>query len=228
MFVDKRLLGFCVFCGASPDTRDHVPSKVFLDDPLPNNLPVVGACATCNQGFSLDEEYLACFLEVVIHGYVDPHKLTREKIKRSLNCNQKLADRLKTSLSVDENGKKIWTPETDRVSNVILKLARGHAAYELASPKFEKPEYIQFQPFLNMSEEERHSFENAGEGEIRLWPEIGSRAFLRAIGESPYSKTTGSWIEIQSGRYRYSVYEPDGEVVVRIVLYEYLACQVGW
>lgn len=33
--VDSRLVGGCVFCGGEPGTRDHVPSKVLLDDPLP-------------------------------------------------------------------------------------------------------------------------------------------------------------------------------------------------
>lgn len=167
MFIDKRLLGVCVFCGGLPDTRDHVPSKVFLDEPLPDNLPIVEACAICNQGFSLDEEYLACFLEVVIHGCVEPDKLTREKIKRSLAINQRLVARLESSLRIDDNGQKVWMPEIDRVTNVILKLARGHANYELGLPQFDKPTFISFKPFLSMSEEEMENFENAGEGEIR-------------------------------------------------------------
>ena len=68
LFVDERLIGSCVYCGGAPDSRDHVPSKVLLDDPLPPDLPVVEACSTCNGNFSLDEEYLACFLECVFSG----------------------------------------------------------------------------------------------------------------------------------------------------------------
>lgn len=62
LFVDKRLTGICVYCGGEPSTRDHVPSKVFLDEPYPeNNLPVVPACETCNNSFSLDEEVCCLF-----------------------------------------------------------------------------------------------------------------------------------------------------------------------
>jgi hypothetical protein len=32
LFVDERLLGTCAFCGGTPGTRDHVPSKILLDD----------------------------------------------------------------------------------------------------------------------------------------------------------------------------------------------------
>lgn len=71
LFVDERLKGSCVYCGGPPETVDHVPSRVFLDDPLPENLPVVEACRECNGGFSLDEEYLACLLECVMTGTTD-------------------------------------------------------------------------------------------------------------------------------------------------------------
>jgi hypothetical protein len=50
LFVDERLTGTCVYCGGQPDTRDHVPSKAFLDDPLPPDLPVVEASGeVCDQ-----------------------------------------------------------------------------------------------------------------------------------------------------------------------------------
>lgn len=66
LFIDRRLTGMCVYCGDQPDTRDHVPSKVFLNEPYPPELPVVAACKRCNESFSLDEQYLACFLDCVI------------------------------------------------------------------------------------------------------------------------------------------------------------------
>ena len=68
LFIDERHTGMCVYCGTHPDTRDHVPSKVLLDEPYPPELPVVGACKKCNSSFSLDEQYLACFLDCVIRG----------------------------------------------------------------------------------------------------------------------------------------------------------------
>lgn len=61
LFVDKCLQGICVYCGRVPDTGYHSPSKVALDAPYPENLPVVEACVGCNPSFSLDKQYLACF-----------------------------------------------------------------------------------------------------------------------------------------------------------------------
>lgn len=75
----------------APDTVDHVPSKVFLDDSLPENVPVVPACQTCNGSFSRDEEYLACFLECVVTGTADPDRLRRPKIARAMRHSPSLA-----------------------------------------------------------------------------------------------------------------------------------------
>jgi hypothetical protein len=227
LFADERLFGGCVFCGCEPDTRDHVPSKALLDDPLPDNLPIVDACAACNQGFAADEEYLACFLEAVLRGTTVSEQLNREKVRRALTRNAKLAVRIEASKTEDAGGRLVWVPEFARVRNVVLKLARGHAAYELSLPQIDEPCSVLIQPFENLSGAARAEFEVAGSGEIRGWPEIGSRAFLRACGAKPYASIDGPWVVIQSGRYRYSVDQPGG-VVVRIVIGEYLACLVEW
>ena len=52
---------FCIYCGAESGTREHVPSKVFLDEPYPEDLPVLPACFNCNNGFSDDEAYVFNF-----------------------------------------------------------------------------------------------------------------------------------------------------------------------
>lgn len=62
-FSDLRLNTQCAYCGEYPETRDHVPSKIILENPFPENLPVVPSCLKCNNGFSLDEEYFACLIE---------------------------------------------------------------------------------------------------------------------------------------------------------------------
>jgi hypothetical protein len=225
--VDDRLLGVCVYCGGPPDTSDHVPSKVLLDDPLPVNLPVVEACATCNRAFSLDEEYLACFLDCVLSGSAEPAALQREKTRRTLLHSPELGNRLRMSRQVDDAGAIIWAPENDRVWNIVVKLARGHAAFELSLPQLDEPEEVVFRPLPVMSDEERAAFENEGGGELQGWPEIGSRAFLRACGAFPCEDQDGPWIVVQPRRYRYSVDESDG-VLVCMVLADYLACYVRW
>jgi len=123
----------------------HVPSKVLLEDPLPDNLPVVPACTDCNRGFSLDEEYFACFLECVLVGIADLERL-RPKVQRALRHSKKLAARIADSGHVDLSGQMVWTPEIPRVENVLLKLARGHALYELSTYQLETPHSIQYIP----------------------------------------------------------------------------------
>jgi hypothetical protein len=227
LFVDERLSGSCVYCGGVPDSRDHVPSKVLLDDPLPPDLPVVEACSTCNGNFSLDEEYLACFLECVLSGSTSPESLSRPKIKSILARKVKLARRIQSCCWQGGDGSLTWEPEERRVRNVVLKLARGHAAFELSLPQIEEPDEVWVLPFATMSGAECDAFENTAPGEVRGWPEVGSRAFVRASGAKPYAGQAGPWVVVQANRYRYSVDQDDG-VRVQMVLSEYLVCSVNW
>lgn len=227
LFIDQRLVGMCIHCGGAPETRDHIPAKALLDEPYPPDLPVLASCGPCNAGASLDEQYLACFIEVTLRGTVDPEGISRPKIRRILAEQPALKERIASSMSVALDGTKIWHPETERVRNVIVKLARGHAAYELY-PKFEAPDHVSFRPVQSLTPAEADAFEQADRGEFMPLPEIGSRAFSRACGASPDSfAQSGDWIIVQPERYRYAV-EETGGINVRIVLSEYLACEVTW
>ncbi len=95
LFIDERLKGICTFCGAEPDSRDHVPSRVLLDKPYPENLPVVESCSKCNREFSVDEEYLACFLECVIQGTTEPNANFGEKVARILEARPLIKARIR-------------------------------------------------------------------------------------------------------------------------------------
>ena len=79
------------YCGAATDTNAYIPSKVLLDQPYPDDLPGVTACFSCNNGFSLDEEYLACFIECVICGSTDPKTLRRTKVQAIMRRKPALA-----------------------------------------------------------------------------------------------------------------------------------------
>lgn len=90
-FMDERHRGGCAYCGTKPDTRDHVPSRVLLDEPYPLNLPTVDACEDCNASFSRDEQYIACLIDAVVSGSAQPEEVRREKVKRLLADNVALA-----------------------------------------------------------------------------------------------------------------------------------------
>ena len=52
----KNRIHYCIYCGSIADTREHVPSKVFLNKPISDDeLPTLPACQKCNNGFSSDE-----------------------------------------------------------------------------------------------------------------------------------------------------------------------------
>ena len=226
LFADERHALMCASCGNGDcSTADHVPSKVLLDEPYPENLPVVQACARCNNGFSADERYLACLIGVVISGTTDPSTQARTRIGRILSEQSLLRQALEASRKVDESGTVRYYVDSTRVANVIVKLARGHAAYELSEPQLEPPRYVRFQPLTTMGATQRTAFETPNDSGI--WPEIGSRAFIVASRAFAGVDLGQGWRMIQPGRYRYLVGSSPA-VQVRFVLSEYLACDVGW
>ena len=223
-FGDERQLAFCAFCGGGTGTQDHCPSRVLLDEPYPDNLPVVPACSGCNARFSLDEEYLACHISCILAGTTDPAQIARPKIRRNLSDSPALRARIEKSR--EESGDRvIFRPEHQRVSTVVRKLAQGHALYELHEPHTEPPDAIKIVPFCLMSDAERDAFESPHAKGILAWPEVGSRAMQHIVGED--TPLEYPWLVVQSGLYRFHA-SVDSGISIRIVIHEYLACHVHW
>ena len=120
-FGDERNKGFCVHCGGPDETVDHVPSKVLLDQPYPENMIVCPSCLSCNNALSVDETYVACLLECVLAGEAVPAKLHRPKIAELLKRNTSLLERLRRARS-DGDGGPVWAVENEREKAVVLKL----------------------------------------------------------------------------------------------------------
>ncbi len=216
-----------------------MPSRVLLDEPYPENLPVVPACNGCNAGFSPHEEYVACLIDCILAGSSRHDSIGREKIARILRERPSLSQMLRNARHLD-GGVVSWDIENERVRKFVLKLARGHVAFELNDPRLEEPSSVGWTPLILMSADEREKFETPLTSV--LFPEVGSRAMNRmcVVAVKLVSVVSGEervvefladadWIEVQANRYRYLVCAPDaGGAVVRIVLSEYLACQVIW
>lgn len=221
---DDRNKGFCVHCGGPYETDDHMPSKVFLDKPFPENLPVSPACAKCNEGFSSDEEYVACLLECVLAGDANPDRIGRPSIARKLRDQPLLQQRL--ARARQSNGEAVsWNVETARIRNVVVKLARGHAAFEMNEPRLDDPTSVGFTPLVTMAPDQRRAFEHE-EAELGIWPEVGSRAMSRLLvaGDDAFEE---GWLLVQEERYRYRVLQDDG-FRVKLVIREYLAAEICW
>lgn len=232
-FVDERQKSWCIQCcawiGDVETNHDHVPSKGLLRKPHPANLPKVKICTTCNNGFSADEEYLFLFLNCVLVGSTDPDIQTDAKVTRALKRHEKLRARIERSKTeyrtVAGETRYVWKPETERINRVVVKNARGHAFYEYGEPLLTVPDHVWATPLESMTEAERGTFENAKEdGVLAGWPEMGSRMMTRVItGQDLFD----GWIVVQDGVYRYRV-EQSEAMLVRSVLFEYLATEVYW
>ena len=218
-YGDDRQTAFCAHCAGATETRDHVPSRVLLDEPYPENLPVVFACEACNRSFSPDEEYVACLVDCVIAGSAAPDAPHRLKVRRILSEKPALAARFENA-RFGTGAATRFDVEIERVRNVVMKLARGHALYELNSPEHGTPSSVLIIPIQDMDADARERFENPPA--LSLWPEAGSRSMQRLSDANAHE-----WVTVQANRYRYLAYVAHG-ASVRIVLSEYLACEVTW
>lgn len=225
LYIDDRFRGVCSYCGAWPDNRDHVPSRVLLETPYPDNLPVVESCTECNEGFSQDEEYLACFIECVKKGTTDYDETFRPKVAKILRARPSIQRRIESSKKTGEQGEIIWKPEIDRVKNVVLKLARGHMVYELGLQHLEDPAVMDVVPAPLMTEEYISNFFSPTEYGEFLYPEIGSRSFITLWKEK--HKAYGEWNVIQEGLCEYMIGQSGGDWV-KFIISDYLACKVVW
>jgi hypothetical protein len=226
--ADDRLLGpsrkmdRCVYCGGPPETTEHVPARFFLDAPLPENLHTVLACKDCNNGFSADEQYLACLIDVTLVGSVSNSDRLRAKVRRSLEDQPALAASLNSARHTSGEG-LFWVADMPRIERVLSKLAQGHAAYDLSELMLRPPDQLSIGPLMALSSEQRRPFET--DPTNGYWPEVGTRAMQRMALGSP--ELVDGWVVVQPGRYRYLASTCPG-VLVRIVLSEYLDCEARW
>lgn len=220
-FTDQRLAAFCAFCGGPPDSRDHVPPRIFLDLPHPENFPVIGACIGCNRGASLDEEYVACLLEVAACGSVNPSDLRRQKIARTLEERPAIAAKLTDSLK--SSGEFLVSQEDRaRLSTVLEKIARGLWAYEVGETAQSSSATVRYAQIAGLQADQLEAFMALEQPD--LLPEVGSRMMIRVLTAA--DKAKGSWIELQAGRFSYSVEVFSDGGRVKMILGNYMAVEV--
>ncbi|MEU8182561.1 hypothetical protein AB0B86_17555 [Micromonospora sp. NPDC049047] len=217
IFADERLLGFCIFCGGKPDTRDHVPPKVFLDKPYPDNLLIVGSCDRCNGGSSLDEQFVACLLEVVMCGTVEPGALRRPNIARTLTRSPALAAQLEQGLQPG-GGFLVSELGGQRLARVLEKIGRGLWAYQTQEPTGTLAARVGWNAWSTLSDAQRQEFITVRD---EVFPELGSRMFIRLLEEGP-----NRWTVVQEGRFAYLVEVQEGGGRIKLIIGDYLAGEV--
>ena len=205
-----------------------------MESPYPENLPVVNVCKQCNSGFASDEEYLIAFLGSVLSGSASPNPDLFPKAAGILTHSPRLRGRIARSRTVQGTlwgeTEILWEPELARIERVTVKNARGHVLYEMSEPMFSKPSCVRIGPLSRLDARQRDQFEDIPSS--ALWPEIGSRMMHRACIRSslrdPGEIYFDGWQYVQDGVYRYAVALTAGRILVRTVLYEYLATEVCW
>lgn len=207
----------CCYCGGYADTVDHVPSKVFLDEPYPDNLPVVPCCRNCNEEFSLDEEYVAVLLECVRLQTFDPDQFKREKVIKIVKHNPAILQTVKETVHPLLDGHFSIDPENVRLKKVLTKLIAGHLRFEGLDQWFLHDVLdICFYQDVHVNQ----NFYNRFHSPIfsGMLPEVGSRALI-ALVENGYAGSP--WFTVQPGRYEYSVAPDISEV--RIIIHDFFS-----
>lgn len=214
LYIDERYeFGRrCIYCPAELTnvSREHTPSKSFLDKPYAPRLPTVPDCPECNKGFDKDDEFAAVLVECWRCNTARPESVERETVARALSRSTGLRVTMERLIGATD------LRENPRLLNILRKLVLGHAYFELGR----RPVSAEIDCFelSSLSAIELDAWEDPpGEN---IMPEIGSRLFV----DSATFMGEALWFEPQEERYRYMV--RDGEPCeVRIILSEFLGVQ---
>ena len=215
---DIRVGECCIFCHRyfSELTREHTPSKILMNEPLPENLPIVYSCKECNSSFSLDEEYIACIIECARCKSTQICDLERLKVRQILLKQKNLYDKIKR-----DNGAN----DINRMKNVVTKLSICHLLFETNTLVEHNPDYFNFFFRDNVSIDKIDNFNKVNE--IYIMPEI-SRCYDNILLMDSGEKLFYNWVTVQEGQYRYLCEYAEEMYVVKIVISEYAYFEIRW
>lgn len=214
----------CIYCGRVAETREHVPSKTFLNEPYPDNLPTIPACYECNNGYSKDEKYISCFLDVLkSYVYID-YELKNSTITR-LQEDIGLKKMIREQIFIKDD-KAYFSVDDNKIKRILTKLARGHAGFELDYVKFDDVGIdVKYNFLFNLSKDYIKTFNN--DSTYSLAPEVGSRGtYLIQNLDLSDAKMVAMWNIVQNEQYRYQVLYNKSNIIVKIVIFEFLYCEV--
>ena len=124
----------CAFCGKPATTRDHVPPKGVFPKPRPTDLITVPACAVCNAGSKLDDEYFQWVVTVGTEGNDAAMEIIKKRIGPKFQRRPALLKEIMEGATfvdvVSEGGiflgeKPAFHYDGPRVKAVIEKIVQG-------------------------------------------------------------------------------------------------------
>ena len=219
---DRSKITYCVYCGETADTSEHVPPRAFLDDVIPDPAPTLPACSKCNNHFSKDEEYVACTIDC-LKSCVSPEYAVKKKTIRSLMRSIGFAKRVEQQFII-EGDANYFGIDRERFRNIMIKLAKGHACYQLDRTGPLDCVSVEYCFSFEMDYDSYYRFNS--EPVVEIIPDLGSRSFSGFIFTVPGNVPKYPWSLIQPERYRYLAYCDRDGYCVRIVIDEFFLCSV--
>lgn len=234
-YGDKRILDLlkynkkdkfsCIYCFEKADSREHIPSKIFLDEPYPETLAVLPACKKCNNSFSANEQYLACLIDYIQYKLCNKDDIKREKIRKTFQKRPKIKELFERNTVYKEGGELEYIEyDNKQIEEVLIKLAKGHAIYSLSHIGLEIPSAINFMFLTELSEEQYINFNSCVK--LEVIPELGSRECFICVTED--GTPIADWKVVQENQYRYLAFEHKAGVCVRIVIGEFFYAEIVW
>lgn len=110
-------------------------------------------------------------------------KTYKNLVKRALSRNLRLMVQLEKYRWYDDTGCPWWQSNEAQLHNVVMKLPKGHAAYELSELWHDESGVYSFCTIIAIPEVKRQDFEGMRSGFQCLWAELGSRGFQRSLGK---------------------------------------------
>jgi len=193
----------CIYCGAPADSRDHVPPRLLLEEPLPSNRSPVPACLSCNNGYSDDERYVRDALHHVGFGAISREKTAPGGVvARSLRHSPLLGEMMNRAHVPGDDGRFRFEPRLDRFSRVMVKIAFGlwferhQRSAEISAFTCEAVEHSQCMKswLVNLV------------SPPGKWPEVGSRKLFRSATGWPGQQDTPrsrKWTKVQPGIFEF-------------------------
>lgn len=233
---DKRLLDIltydkkgnykCIYCLNIANSREHIPSKIFLNKKYPEELAVLPACKSCNNSYSNDEQYLACLIDFIQYKIENLSDVKRDIIRKTFVKRPRIKATFEESIIINKDGSlKSMNIDISKIENIVLKLAIGHGTYQLSKIFMKSPTQLNYKFLCDLTDEEFKHFNALPI--IEKAPEIGSRLMeeLYIINDDvPITL----WKNVQENQYRYIAFHSNEGTTVRIVIGEFFFAEVFW
>lgn len=224
----------CVYCGRPADTREHTPSKVFLDKPYPEQLGIVPACYTCNNSFSKDELLFSLLIEKFKCLYYGKSYIPSQNSIARLEKYSGLADKIQSWLD-----NKNYYELGEVIHRILFKLAIGHSVFEVSEGYCVQEGTVKYSFIDSMSAEQIEEFSAPFNIAPELFPEMGSRIYDRMMviqvlmsnDNNPDQKKKVrlfllDWVVVQDSKYEYTCFSFPDKIVVKIIIHDFLFAEV--